>query len=146
MQILFSYIFISIGFVLSFKLLGNKENRKYSFKIVAYSFAIFPFQFIPFFLMPILSSIYWIHVCIRGGQFVYNLSYWKSCLIVLIGTLVFPILLAVLIIDTILFALWNRKYSCNLSLWRKLTDFPRNYRYRGTAKSYITLFKHYIAI
>jgi RsiW-degrading membrane proteinase PrsW (M82 family) len=89
-----------------------------------------PLEFLPVFPINAIMSIYWIHVCTRGGQFVYNLSYWKSCLIVLIGSFIFPILLAFLIID-IVYALWNRKYSRNLSLWRKLTDFSQKLQIQG---------------
>jgi hypothetical protein len=60
-----------------------------------------PLEFLPVFPINAIMSIYWIHVCTRGGQFVYNLSYWKSCLIVLIGSFIFPILLAFLIIDIV---------------------------------------------
>ena len=127
LQIFFSYACVSIGCVLSFKFLANKENYEESFKIVAYSFAVLPFQFIPFSLIPIIASIYWIHICIRGGQFVYNLSYWKSCFIVLIGSLVFPILLAFLIIDITLY-LWNWEYSINFHFGEGWMIFLRNYR------------------
>ncbi|KKH48805.1 hypothetical protein EO95_03150 [Methanosarcina sp. 1.H.T.1A.1] len=98
LQIFLFYIFVSIGFILSFKLLGGKENYRDTFKIIAYSYAALPFQFIPFFLMGPIASIYWVHICTRGGQFVHNIGYWKSCLIVLIGSFILPLLLLCIII------------------------------------------------
>lgn len=98
------YLFVMVGNILSFTLLGAKGRYKDTFIIFAYSTAAIPLEFLPVFPINIIMSIYWIHVCIRGGQFVYNLSYWKSCLIVFTGSFVLPILLAVLIID-ILYAL-----------------------------------------
>ena len=96
------YIFFSIGLIISFNVLGYKENYRNTFKIIAYSTAVFPFQFLPIFpKMGILASIYWMHVCIRGGQYVHNLSYWKSCFIVLLGLTVIPLMLLSIIIEII---------------------------------------------
>jgi hypothetical protein len=87
------------GNILSFELLGAKGKYKDTFLILAYSTAVLPLEFLPIFPINTIMSIYRIHVCTRGGQFVYNLSYWKSCLIVLIGSFIFPILLAIIIIE-----------------------------------------------
>lgn len=95
-----SLLFI-ISFILSFKLLGGKDNWLDTFKIIAYSTAVLPLQFLPIFPINAMMSIYWIHVCIRGGQFVHNMSYWKSFLIVLLGLSVIPFLLSSLIVEII---------------------------------------------
>lgn len=85
-----------IGFSITFFLFGGEGPFIDTFKILAYSTAIIPLiiislcliftQFSPFgLLFLVCGSLYWIHILIRGGQFVHNLNYLKSFLAVLFG-------------------------------------------------------------
>ena len=61
------YLFVMVGNILSFTLLGAKGRYKDTFIIFVYSTAAIPLEFLPVFPINIIMSIYWIHVCIRGG-------------------------------------------------------------------------------
>lgn len=100
-QISFISSLFTIGTILSFKLFGGGDNYKDTFIIVAYANAVLPLEFLPIFPINTFMSIYRIHICIRGGQLVHNLTYWKSGLLVLLGMSVIPILIYLLIFELI---------------------------------------------
>ncbi|WP_080941463.1 Yip1 family protein [Methanosarcina barkeri] len=82
----------TMGNIISFKLLGGEGSYKDTFIIMAYSTAVMPIEYLPMSPINILMGIYWVHICSRGGQFVHNLSYWKSFFTVLAGSFVFSFL------------------------------------------------------
>ena len=102
------HLVFTAGSIVSFALFGARGRYKDSFIILAYSTAVLPLEFLPVFPIDVIMSIYWVHICIRGGQFVYDLSYWKSCQIVLLGITVIPFLLIILTVELI-FDLFNPK-------------------------------------
>lgn len=97
-----THLFVTAGNILSFTWIGAEGRYKDTFIILAYSTAIIPLEYLPIFPINVIMGIYWTHTCIRGGQFVYSLSYWKSCLIVLIGSYVLSILLAILVLEILI--------------------------------------------
>uniref|UniRef100_Q468I9 Yip1 domain-containing protein n=2 Tax=Methanosarcina barkeri TaxID=2208 RepID=Q468I9_METBF len=82
----------TMGNIISFKLLGGEGSYKDTFIIMAYSTVVMPIEYLPMSPINILMGIYWVHICSRGGQFVHNLSYWKSFFTVLAGSFVFSFL------------------------------------------------------